>query len=199
MTKPTKVMIVDDSASVRRLLVDMLAQERGIELLGTAQDPLIAAKKMRRNLPDVLILDIEMPRMDGLTFLKKIMSQHPIPTIICSSLAVPGSQAELQALALGAVGVIEKPRVDTRKHLEESRIQLIDTIYSAANANITKLRHENWLLEPKLSADVILEGGAHNVGSARRLKRLWPSVFLQVARKPWRKYLRLYHLMPLAW
>ncbi len=161
---PTKVMIVDDSASVRRMLADILQSESGIEIVGTAQDPIIAAKKMRKMLPDVLILDIEMPRMDGLTFLKKIMSQHPIPTIICSSLASPGSQAEIRALSLGAVGVMEKPRVDTPKHLEESRIQLVDTIFSAANANLKRLVSSESLIAPKHSADVILEGGAERRG-----------------------------------
>lgn len=156
---PTKVMIVDDSASVRRMLSDILQSESGIELVGTAQDPIIAAKKMRKMLPDVLILDIEMPRMDGLTFLKKIMAQHPIPTIICSSLASPGSQTELKALALGAVGVMEKPRVDTPKQLDESRIQLVDTIFSAAKANLKRLGSSDSLIAPKHSADVILEGG----------------------------------------
>lgn len=159
MMTPTKVMIVDDSASVRQMLTDILADEAGIEIVGTAQDPIIAAKKMRKMLPDVLILDIEMPRMDGLTFLKKIMAQHPIPTIICSSLVSPGSEAELKALSLGAVGVLQKPRVDTPKNKEESRIQLVDTIFSAAKANLKRLCAAETLIAPKLSADVILDGG----------------------------------------
>src|SRR5262245_31577988 len=95
--KPIRVLIVDDSASVRQILVSILGEDPDIEVMGTAADPFAAARRLQDELPDVIILDIQMPRMDGLTFLRKIMSQRPIPVIICSSLTEEGSSLMFEA------------------------------------------------------------------------------------------------------
>ena len=110
-TRRIRVLIVDDSAVVRRTLSEILASDPEIEVMATASDPFVAAERLRAESPDVITLDIEMPRMDGLTFLQKIMTQHPIPVVICSSLAEAGAQSTLQALEYGAVDIITKPRL----------------------------------------------------------------------------------------
>ena len=105
-----RVLIVDDSSVVRQTLTEILSSDPEIEVIATAGDPFVAADRIAENVPDVITLDIEMPRMDGLTFLKKIMSQHPIPVVICSSLAEEGAQSTLKALEYGAVEIVAKPR-----------------------------------------------------------------------------------------
>ena len=111
-----RVLIVDDSAVVRQTLSSILETDPELEIMGTACDPYIAAKKIQLEVPDVITLDVEMPRMDGLTFLRKIMAQHPIPVVIISSLTEEGSQTAMRALEYGAVDVIAKPRMDTRRY-----------------------------------------------------------------------------------
>ena len=110
-SKKIKVLVVDDSALVRQSLSKILARDKGIEVIGTAADPYIAAQKIARNRPDVITLDVEMPRMDGLTFLKKLMSQHPIPVVICSALTEKGAETTIRAMEYGAVDIITKPRI----------------------------------------------------------------------------------------
>lgn len=127
-----KVMIVDDSSVVRQTLTELFQNEPEIEVVATAQDPYIAAEKLKQVLPDVLILDVEMPRMDGISFLKKLMRQHPIPTVICSTLVAQGSDTFNEAMQAGAVDIITKPTLGTKKFLEESKIQLVDIILAAA-------------------------------------------------------------------
>jgi two-component system chemotaxis response regulator CheB len=139
MSKKIRVLIIDDSAVVRQTLEDVLASDRGIEVMATAPDPYIAADKIRREVPDVITLDVEMPRMDGITFLQKLMSQHPIPVVICSSLTGAGSDTALKALEYGAVEIILKPRVGTRQFLEESRVRICDAVKAAAQARLTRL------------------------------------------------------------
>jgi two-component system chemotaxis response regulator CheB len=109
MVRPTRVLIVDDSAIVRKMLADSLRGERDLEVVGTAADPFIARDLILQHEPDVVTLDIEMPRMDGLTFLKRLMEHHPLPVIIVSSLTKSGSQASIEALSCGAIDVIPKP------------------------------------------------------------------------------------------
>src|SRR5438309_11713446 len=109
MANKTKVLVVDDSAIVRKILTDAISAEKDLQVVGTAPDPFIARDKILTLRPDVLTLDIEMPRMDGLTFLKKLMHFHPLPTIVISSLAQPSCHAAIQALAFGAVEVLAKP------------------------------------------------------------------------------------------
>lgn len=138
--KKIKVMIVDDSAVVRQVVTQAVMREPGIEVIGTAQDPLYALAKLQTQWPDVFILDIEMPRMDGLTFLKKIMAEQPTPVIICSSLAERGAQVTMEALAVGAVSIITKPSVDLKAFLEDSSSNIITAIKSAAQTNMRALR-----------------------------------------------------------
>ena len=109
MAGPLRVLIVDDSAIVRKMLADSMREERDLEVVGTAADPFIARDLILQHEPDVVTLDIEMPRMDGLTFLRKLMEHHPMPVIIVSSLTKSGSQASIEALAAGAIDVIPKP------------------------------------------------------------------------------------------
>lgn len=148
------VLIVDDSALVRQTLSDVLSADPEIEVIGTAADPFVAAERIREQVPDVITLDIEMPRMDGLTFLQKIMSQHPIPVVICSSLAEEGAQSTLKALEYGAVDIIAKPRLGSKQFLEESRVTLCNAVKGAAAARLQpKSCH---VVEPKLTADSVL-------------------------------------------
>ena len=153
---PIKVMIVDDSAVVRQVLSAMLAEHPGIEVIGVAADPLFALDKMQRQWPDVLVLDVEMPRMDGITFLKKLMAERPTPVVICSTLTAAGAQTTLQALAEGAVCVVSKPKLGLKQFLHDSAGELIQAIQSAARANLRRLTPSSEVRLPKLSADAIL-------------------------------------------
>jgi len=129
-----KVYVVDDSAVVRQTLMHLLAGDPEIELMGSAPNPLIAGPAIRKNRPDVLLLDIEMPGMDGLTFLRQVMAESPIPTVICSTLTSHGSSVALEALAAGAVAVVAKPRLGLKQFLEDSRRELVSTLKTAARA-----------------------------------------------------------------
>jgi len=158
-----KVLIVDDSAVVRQTLKQIFDEERNIEVIGVAADPVIALKKLESITPDVITLDIEMPRMDGLTFLKKIMSRNPIPVIICSSKSEQGSDNALNALEYGAVDIIQKPKMGTKQFLEDSKVRLIDAVKAAAIARIqpkrtfkSKTDGVTRKVQPKLTADAML-------------------------------------------
>jgi two-component system chemotaxis response regulator CheB len=156
MTKEKiRVLIVDDSALVRQTLSEVLAADPAIEVMATAGDPFIAAERIGEEVPDVITLDIEMPRMDGLTFLRQIMTQHPIPVVICSSLADDGAQSTLKALEYGAVDIIAKPRLGSKKFLEESRILLCQAVKAAAAARLRRPGADH-AVQPKLTADAIL-------------------------------------------
>ncbi|AVT74196.1 MULTISPECIES: chemotaxis response regulator protein-glutamate methylesterase [Rhodopseudomonas] len=150
-----RVLIVDDSASVRQVLGTILAEDPEIEVIGTASDPFVAAKRLQNELPDVILLDIEMPRMDGMTFLRKIMAQHPIPVVICSSLTPEGSDLMFEAFEAGAVDIVPKPRIDTRQALMESSGRLREAIKSAARARV-RPRAARKVIEQKLTADAII-------------------------------------------
>jgi two-component system chemotaxis response regulator CheB len=161
MSKPKiRVLIVDDSAVVRQTLSEVLSSDPEIEVIATAADPFVAAERIREQIPDVITLDIEMPRMDGLTFLQKIMSQHPIPVVICSSLAEEGTQSSLKALEYGAVDIIAKPRLGSKQFIEDSRIMLCQVVKAAAGARLQNLRPAR-VVEPKLTADAILSAATH--------------------------------------
>lgn len=156
-----KVMIIDDSAVVRRTMSEVLALEKDIEVIATASDPYDATEKLKKLVPDVIVLDIEMPRMDGLTFLKKVMTQHPIPIIICSSKAEKDSQNIFQAMQFGAVDIIQKPKVGTKDFIEESRIRISDAIRAARLINVKKIKDRASAVNPnpvspKYTADVIM-------------------------------------------
>lgn len=134
-----KVLIVDDSAVVRQVLSQMLLGQPDIELLPAAADPIFAMKRMQKTWPDVMILDVEMPRMDGITFLKKLMVERPTPVIICSTLTEQGAQITLDALQAGAVTVITKPKMGLKGFLEESANQVLQAVRSAAKAQLKNL------------------------------------------------------------
>lgn len=154
--KIIKVMLVDDSAVVRQTISEVLNSDPDIEVIEACQDPYFAAQKLRSVVPDVIVLDVEMPRMDGITFLQKIMSQHPIPVIICSTLVERGAETTLKALEYGAVEIIQKPTIGTKKFLEESKVMFIDAVKAAARVNPKKLTSRTRTVSPKLSADAIL-------------------------------------------
>ncbi len=154
--KKIRVLIVDDSSVVRQTLSEILSSDPAIEVMGTASDPIRAVEKIKQEIPDVITLDVEMPHMDGLTFLNKIMSQHPIPVVICSSLTVGGSDTALKALEYGAVDIITKPKLGTKQFFEESKINICDIVKAASCADIKKFVHRKMEVQPKLSADVIM-------------------------------------------
>ena len=157
-----KVLVVDDSALVRNALTEILSSDPEIEVVGSAADPFLAAKRMETVIPDVMTLDVEMPRMDGITFLRKIMHQHPMPVVICSTLTEKGSDTMMRALDAGAVDIIQKPKVGTRQFFEESRIRICDAVKAAGRADLRKLKPKAPVMkvQPKLSADAMISGPA---------------------------------------
>jgi two-component system, chemotaxis family, protein-glutamate methylesterase/glutaminase len=156
MPKKIKVLIVDDSALVRQSLGEILDSDPAIEVMGKASDPFSAAKKMKKDTPDVITLDVEMPRMDGITFLKKIMHQHPIPVVMCSSLVEKGCETTLMALEYGAVEIIEKPKLGVKKFLEESRITICDAVKAAFHVRVKPISLKNIKVSKKLNADAVI-------------------------------------------
>jgi two-component system chemotaxis response regulator CheB len=155
---PIKVMIIDDSAVVRQVLQAILEQSPDLTVIGVAADPLFAMEKMARQWPDVIVLDVEMPRMDGVTFLRKLMAERPTPVVICSTLAENGSQTALQALAAGAADIIAKPKMGLKEFLHHSAAELTAAVRGAAKANLNALRARPALptVAQKHSADAIL-------------------------------------------
>lgn len=155
---PIKVMIIDDSAVVRQVLQAILEQSPDLKVIGVAADPLFAMEKMAKQWPDVIVLDVEMPRMDGVTFLRKLMAERPTPVVICSTLAENGSQTALQALAAGAADIIAKPKMGLKEFLHQSASELTAAVRGAAKANLNALRARPALptVAQKHSADAIL-------------------------------------------
>ena len=149
--KRIKVLVVDDSAVVRQVVTAMLGEDPGIEVIGAAADPILAMTRMQTQWPDVIVLDIEMPRMDGITFLKKIMAERPTPVVICSTLTAKGAQTAMVALAAGAVTIITKPKLGLKQFLNDSSDDLIAAVKAAARANVQKLQ-----VVERHNADVIL-------------------------------------------
>ncbi len=173
MEKAIKVMIVDDSAVVRETMKEVLESDPAITVGATASDPILAAKKLQTFVPDVITLDIEMPRMDGLSFLKRLMAQHPIPVVICSSQATAGSGNALKALEYGAIDIVEKPKMGTKHFLEESKTRICDVVKAAYASKVRRVSPTVAFreVEPKLSADVILAkpGGNHVIETTERV------------------------------
>jgi two-component system chemotaxis response regulator CheB len=153
--KKVRVLIVDDSAVVRQSLQDVLTSDPMIEVMGTAADPLFAAEKLRQEIPDVITLDVEMPRMDGITFLKKIMMQKPIPVVICSTLTEKNSETALKALEYGATEIIQKPKLGTKQFFEESKVRICDAVKAASMVHVKPVSPRK-RIEPKLTADAVL-------------------------------------------
>ncbi len=155
--RPLNVLVVDDSAVVRQGMALVLSRDK-LLTVATAANALIAMQKMQKQRPDVVVLDIEMPGMDGLTFLRKIMSEDPLPVVICSAVAERGTEAALRALDDGAVEVVEKPRLGVREFLEDSALLLIDAIHAASRARLKRLPARGALPDhgPNLSASAVL-------------------------------------------
>ena len=134
--RKTRVLIVDDSAVVRQTMAELIDAAPDLAVMATANDPFDAAAKLKRAAPDVITLDVEMPRMDGITFLRRLMAQHPIPVIVCSTLVGQGTRTLMQALDAGAVDILQKPAIGTRRFLEESAIRIQDAVRAAARARV---------------------------------------------------------------
>ena len=166
--KKLKVLVVDDSAVVRQVVTGMLGAQPDIEVLAAA-DPLLAIERMKQKWPDVIVLDIEMPRMDGITFLRKIMQERPTPVVICSTLTEQGAQTTMEALASGAVSIITKPKLGLKDFLQDASNDLINAVRAAARANVKRLAAAPPRLAApaaKLSADAILPGLPHTSNRA---------------------------------
>ncbi|MEN9659033.1 MAG: hypothetical protein RL571_2498 [Pseudomonadota bacterium] len=187
-----KVMIVDDSAVVRQVMLDTLSKASDIVVIGSASDPIFAREKMQKEWPDVIVLDIEMPRMDGLTFLKQIMIERPTPVVICSSLTEKGAEITMQALSAGALAIITKPSLGIRDFIQDSASDLLHAIRAASMARMQRPRPsprspsllpsllpspspaqlsgqstagsvmQERMSSPKLSADAILQAAGNN-------------------------------------
>ncbi len=161
-TKKIRVLVVDDSAVMRQLLSDILSSDPDIEVVGTAPDPYVAREKIKRLNPDVLTLDVEMPRMDGLAFLRNLMRLRPMPVVMCSSLTQNGAAVALDALSLGAVDFVAKPAVDVERGIREANQEIISKVKIAAQARVRPLaavptlvvpdRHDASAVLPKRSA-----------------------------------------------
>jgi two-component system chemotaxis response regulator CheB len=157
-----KVIIIDDSAVVRQVNRETLEKEADIEVIAVAADPLYALDKMKTTWPDVIVTDIEMPRMDGITFLKKIMAERPTPVVVCSSLAEKGAATTMEALAAGALSIITKPKLGVKQFLQESGNDIVSAVRAAAKANMRRV-HPGAIapvISPKLTTDAVLAARA---------------------------------------
>lgn len=166
-----KVLIVDDSAVVRQVLSAVLAADSQMEVIGAASDPVFAMTRMQANWPDVIVLDIEMPRMDGITFLKKLMVDRPTPVVICSTLTEKGAETTMQAMAAGAISIVTKPKIGLKQFLQDDSENLVAAIKAAAQANLKRLAPSGLPAKPlaplklqvKLTADAILSAASHSM------------------------------------
>ncbi|MGH8038806.1 MAG: protein-glutamate methylesterase/protein-glutamine glutaminase [Stenotrophomonas sp.] len=157
---PCRVLIVDDSAVVRQMLSEILGSDPGIEVVGTAADPLLAREKIKRLAPDVITLDVEMPRMDGLAFLENLMRLHPLPVVMISSLTERGADTTLQALALGAVDFISKPKFDVARGLQGYAEEIIGKVKMAARSRVRTLARP---ITPRITLDAVAPTPARSI------------------------------------
>ncbi|ABB31315.1 response regulator receiver modulated CheB methylesterase [Geobacter metallireducens RCH3] len=155
-TQPIKVLIVDDSALIRSLLTDIINSQTDMEVVGVAPDPLVAREKIKALNPDVLTLDVEMPRMDGLVFLEKLMRLRPMPVLMVSSLTEKSSFLTLRALELGAVDFVTKPKIDISRGMQEYAREITDKLRVAAKARVRQPPHVHLSVERKNTADAVL-------------------------------------------
>ncbi len=174
MAKSISVMIVDDSAVVRQTLKEILEMDREISVQAVASDPIFALKKLETERPDVIISDVEMPRMDGITFLKTVMEKYRIPVVICSSKTEEGSDNALKAMEYGAIEIIQKPKLGTKQFLEDSRVEICDVV-RAANLSRPKERRPPVRIpevSQKLTADVMLPKPGPERGALETTERV---------------------------
>ena len=134
-----RVMVIDDSAVVRQVVTALLDDAPGIEVMAAVADPVLAIERLKHDWPDVIVLDVEMPRMDGITFLRMVMQQKPTPVVICSTLTERGAKTTLEAMAAGAVAIVTKPKLGLKQFLTASGEELISTVRAAAKANVWRL------------------------------------------------------------
>ena len=161
-----KVLIIDDSALVRQVMTEILNGDSAIEVIGTAQDPLDAREKIKKLNPDVLTLDVEMPKMDGITFLANLMRLHPLPVVMVSTLTEKGADITFEALELGAIDFVSKPKIDVSEGLNEYAAEICEKVKIASTINVSKISDrrarrstntDSIKVDPKLSADAVLE------------------------------------------
>jgi len=138
--QPIRVLIVDDSAVVRQVLTTVLGSDSRITVIGAVADPIFAMQRMNQEWPDVVVLDIEMPRMDGITFLRKLMGVRPTPVVVCSTLTEAGAQTTMQAMAAGAVTAVTKPTVGLKSFLEKDEGDLVNAVRAAAACNMHRVK-----------------------------------------------------------
>jgi two-component system chemotaxis response regulator CheB len=165
-----KVIVVDDSAVVRQVVSALLEQDPEIEVTAAVADPILAISRMNAQWPDVVVLDVEMPRMDGITFLKKIMTERPTPVVICSTLAESGAKTSIEALAAGAVAIITKPKIGLKQFLVDASEDLVATVKAAAKANVRRLLPVP--VSGKNTADVILPAAERATAMAQTTERV---------------------------
>ncbi|NIJ69825.1 protein-glutamate methylesterase/protein-glutamine glutaminase [Xanthomonas sp. 60] len=170
LSAPCRVLIVDDSAVVRQILSEILASDPGIEVVGTAADPLLAREKIKRLAPDVITLDVEMPRMDGLAFLENLMRLHPLPVVMISSLTERGADTTLQALALGAVDFVSKPKLDVSRGLQGYADEIVEKVKAASRSRVRPLTRS--AAAPKVTLAPLPPGSAPRSTQFRTTDRL---------------------------
>ncbi|NLR76365.1 protein-glutamate methylesterase/protein-glutamine glutaminase [Leeia aquatica] len=166
MANPIKVVVVDDSALIRNLLSEIINRNRDMQVVGVAQDPIVAREVIRNTNPDVITLDIEMPRMDGLDFLEKLMRLRPTPVLMISTLTERSSEAAMRAMELGAVDYIAKPKLDIERGIQGYADEISDKIRAAAGARVHARKQE---IAPRLTADSILPSTRPKILSTEKL------------------------------
>ena len=160
--QPIRVLVVDDSAVVRQVVTQMLSADRAISVIGAVADPVFAIERMNKEWPDVIVLDVEMPRMDGLTFLRKIMAERPTPVVICSTLTTQGADTTMQAMSAGAVSIVAKPKVGLKQALLDGADDLVSVVKAAAQARVRRIANTRPApVAQKLSADAVLPSASH--------------------------------------
>jgi two-component system, chemotaxis family, protein-glutamate methylesterase/glutaminase len=171
---PIHVIVVDDSAVVRQVMTESLSHDPDIKVLAAVADPLFALERMKKQWPDVIVTDVEMPRMDGVTFVRKIMSERPTPIVVCSSLTEKGAETTMQVLSLGALHVVTKPKVGVKLFLQDSADSLIGAVKAAARAKVRRLPvavAPTGKVQPKLTADAVLSS-METAAMARTTERI---------------------------
>ncbi len=164
-----RVLVIDDSALIRSVMKELINREKDMECVGAAPDPLVAREMIKSLNPDVLTLDVEMPKMDGLDFLERLMRLRPMPVVMVSTLTERGSDITFRALALGAVDFVSKPKMDIARGMEEYALEITDKIRAAAQARVRKTSASSSVVQERLSADAILPSVAGRFSSTEKL------------------------------